>query len=181
MKPVIAQLTLKLIKFFLLLLFLLPSVGGTQSSSSYLEKLIALPQRGIQTPAGDQLDTLIASTPPQMAQGLSGIKESEFKRNQALFFNYKTSAPRRFWMPDTYFGLDLLFLSSTLKITHIVRKLKHHKGRQGKIPTTKAYPCRYVVELRSDGEIAKKLRVGDQLKWTPLASEGRESKTRSSK
>jgi len=100
-------------------------------------------------------------------QGLSGVKPEDFAHDQGMLFFYLADEERHFWMPDTYFDLDLFYLDHELRILDIVRKLPHYIGRSNPqlIPRARSVWSRHVLEMKSGSPIAQKLQVGDQLKW----------------
>jgi uncharacterized membrane protein (UPF0127 family) len=125
------------------------------------------------TQDGKLIKVELAISPEQQAQGLSGRKKGSLKANQGMLFVYKGEGYRSFWMPDTYFDLDIFFLNKDLVITHVERNVPHHPGRQEppKIARTKSIKCLYVLEMDASSPLSKKLKVGHQLKWltsTPL-------------
>lgn len=112
-----------------------------------------------------KVETIISETDAQKNLGLSGTKDKEFRKNQAMLFKYKKDGPRKFWMPNTYFNLDIFFIDSNFKIVAVERDVPHHPGVQEPpaIYRTKLYHCRHVLEMRSDSPLAKKLEVGQKI------------------
>jgi uncharacterized membrane protein (UPF0127 family) len=133
------------------------------------DKLIKImpSQITLKTASGKILKTKLSVTPQQQTQGLSGTGDGEFKKDEAmLFFNIYTRM-RNFWMPDTYFNLDIFFLDENFKIIDVDRNVKHHIGRNNfeKIPRAKAVKSRHVLELRADSEISKEIKIGQAISW----------------
>ena len=128
--------------------------------SQYEVKILQLPQ-------GKKLYTFIAQSAGQQAQGLSGLKGEEFATNFAMFFPGKADMPRTFWMPDTYFDLDIFFLDKNLRVIDMQRNVPHHPGRQEPptITRTKSVHSRHVLEIKSSSPLAKEIRIGQQLKF----------------
>ena len=118
-------------------------------------------------PSGKILQTKLALTPEQKTQGLSGVRRDQFQMNQAMLFVYPQKGARAFWMPDTYFNLDIFFLDHNLKVLSLERNLAAHPGRlePPKIQRTKAYMAQHVLELRSDSPLAGEIKVGTSLRW----------------
>lgn len=141
----------------LALLFVLVSC---QSESRKLSRDIELI-----TPKNDVIETRLAITLPEQEQGLSGVKPEDFKDTQAMFFYYDADGDKYFWMPDTYFDLDLFYLDKDLKVIDVVRKLPHHIGRhnQDLIPRARGVWCRHVLEMKASSPLAAQIQVGDQL------------------
>mgnify|MGYP003999875497 CR=1 FL=1 len=131
-------------------------------------------QRGIlTTPRSKTIETIVAETASQQTQGLSGVKAESFKENQAMIFYYPTEGYRSFWMPDTYFNLDIFFLSPKLKILAIERNVAHHPGKSEPpaIARTPTIYCAHVLELKAGSSISKELAVGDILTWSSKTSQ----------
>lgn len=121
----------------------------------------------------DEIITVrMAITSEDQAKGLSGVKEHQFAENEGMLFYYEKAGPRSFWMPDTYFDLDLFFLDKDLNVLAIHRGLKAHPGRQEPpvIERTEIYYCRHVLEMKHSSAIAKKIKRGDKLKWKSFPS-----------
>lgn len=138
----------------------------------------------IATPDGKLLKVELALTDKAQVQGLSGRKKGSLKANEGMLFVYKSESSRSFWMPDTYFDLDIFFINKDFVITNIERNVPHHPGRKEPpaIPRTKSYKSKYVLEMDAASPLSKKLLVGHSLKWLgnpiPKASPSKtESKT----
>lgn len=119
------------------------------------------------TPQGEIIETTLAITPEQQEQGLSGVKADDFSDNQGMLFYYLTDDEKNFWMPDTYFDLDLIYLDQNLKIIDIIRKLPHYIGSNNEslIPRARGVWCRHTLEMKASSPISKTLKIGDSLKW----------------
>jgi uncharacterized membrane protein (UPF0127 family) len=124
------------------------------------------------TKKGHEIRLRIAKTDKEKTQGLSGIQSNQFKEDEGMFFYYKKKNFRQFWMPDTYFDLDIIFLDENLKIVHIDRKVKAHPGRSQNPPIarTKTVYCRYVLEIKSDSPLSREVQVGNVLRWKSSSS-----------
>ena len=108
----------------------------------------ALSEGVFTTPRGEAIKTRLAITAKDQEQGLSGLQPSEFDDDQGMFFFYAEDSDKFFWMPDTYFDLDLFYLDHNLVVLDIVRKLPHHKGRHNEalIPRARGVWCRHTLE-----------------------------------
>ena len=143
----------------LLILFTLAACQSeSQDPLKYLE---------FKSPAGDLIKTSLVFTPKDMEQGLSGVKSEDFADDQGMLFFYLEDQEMRFWMPDTYFDLDLFFLDKDLKILDVIRKLPHYIGRANPdlIPRARGVWGRYVLEMKATSPISAKLQIGDKLEW----------------
>lgn len=119
------------------------------------------------TPAGQTVDTTLSISESDQNQGLSGVKEGDFDDDQGMLFFYLDDFEKYFWMPDTHFDLDLIYLDKDLKIIDIVRRAPHYVGRANPdlIPRIRGVWCRHVLEMRSSSAISQALKIGDQFKW----------------
>ncbi|MDO9182287.1 MAG: DUF192 domain-containing protein, partial [Bacteriovorax sp.] len=121
----------------------------------------------IKNPSGASVNLSLALTKEQHTHGLSGLKTKDFKINEGMLFVNTEMGPRRFWMPDTYFNLDIIFLDKDLKIVGIEKNVPAHPGNS-EPPTiykTETYNAQYVLETKSGASFSKKLKINDQLKF----------------
>jgi hypothetical protein len=100
-------------------------------------------------------------------RGLSGTRDSEWPDDQGMLFIYDEDGEHGFWMPDTYFDLDLIFLDGNFKIIDIERKVPHFIGRypEDRIPRARVVWSRHVLEMKAKSAVSQKLKVGDQLRF----------------
>ena len=130
-------------------------------------------------PSGRLIKTVLLYSVKEHEVGLSGTKAHEFDDNEGALFWYDARGVRRFWMPDTYFNLDLVFLDSALRIIDIDENLEAHPGREEPpaIKFSKSVRARHVLEIKSSSDFARSLKVGDQLQvLSPLNLSQIESK-----
>ena len=73
----------------------------------------------------------------------------------------------KFWMPNTYFDLDLFFLDKNFKVLKVLRKVPAHPGLETPPPIFRAKPffCRHVMEMRADSPLAAEIYEGTTLQW----------------
>jgi uncharacterized membrane protein (UPF0127 family) len=145
-------------------------ISETQSNTSTLTlapHLASMQSGRFQTPEGKSLTAILAITASEHERGLSAVKPQEWPVDHAMFFASLEDNYRTFWMPDTYFDLDIFFLDKDLKIVAIERKVAHHPGRENEstIARTRSYLCRHVLEMSSDSSLSLSLNVGDKLSW----------------
>lgn len=124
------------------------------------------------TPAGNTIQTTLAIDPKDQEQGLSGVKPEDFEDDQGMLFFYVGDEERHFWMPDTYFDLDLFYLDKDLKVIDIIRKLPFYVGRANLdlVPRARGVWCRHTLEMKATSAIAQRLKLGDTLKWNGKAT-----------
>ena len=146
-------------KFLTLLLFVL--IYSCQSESQDPLKKVILEFNG------EEIKTTIVYTPEEQSQGLSGVKPEDFDDNQGMLFFNTEEEERNFWMPDTYFDLDLFYLDKDLKVIDIVRKLPHYIGRANPslIPRARPVFCRHVLEMKASSVLSQKIQIGDHFTW----------------
>ncbi|WP_034727945.1 DUF192 domain-containing protein [Bacteriovorax sp. BSW11_IV] len=165
MNTFISQNTTNLIRNIGLIALLLVSF-----QSEALAKKTLLEENGVhkvQIEKGAEINVHVAVTDIEQAQGLSGVKKEDFATNQAVLFYYPDDGQRQFWMPDTHFNLDIFFLDKDLKVLNVERNVPAHPGMTEPPPIARTglYTCRYVLELRADSDLAKKIKKGTVLKW----------------
>ena len=119
------------------------------------------------TPKGETIETRLAITAQDQTQGLSGIRNENFNDDEGMLFVYTQDGERYFWMPDTYFDLDIFYLDQNFKILDINRKVPHYIGRNNpdNIPRARPVYARHVLELKSSSPISQNLKIGDTLNW----------------
>lgn len=143
------------------------TINIVQDDISIAPHLKNMNSASAETPDGKSLPLILAITPEEQEKGLSGVQPNEWPGEFAMLFPSLEDTYRTFWMPDTYFDLDIFFLDKDLKIIGIERKVKHHPGRENEklIPRTRSYLCRHVMEMHSDSSISLSLNVGDKITW----------------
>ncbi len=148
----------------------LPKVSQISNDSKYSPE--DLRKGEITLKSGEKIKIRIALSTKEQERGLSGVKRADFADDEGMLFFYSESQYRRFWMPDTYFNLDIFFLDKQLNILQIQRDVQHYIGRKNPqlIPTTKTIFSRHILEMKSSSPISKKLHPGDKLIWSSSPS-----------
>lgn len=145
------------------------------STSSYPNKSASkreLPQLQLPTAvmgisSGKNFQVYLAVSDSEQTLGLSAIPDENWSADDGMLFWYEEDSPKSFWMPDTYFNLDIFFLDKDLKIIAVERNVPHYIGREHPetIPRTASYFCRHVLELKSSSDLAKNIQTGETLTW----------------
>lgn len=143
------------------------------NNSCTTEKIKILPLHKIKratllTTSKNKIKTSLAITPQEQQRGLSGVMKKDFSDNQAMLFFNTSDAKRSFWMPNTYFNLDIFFLDKNLKVIDVDRNVQHypHPITDPKlIPRARSVISRHVLEMKSSSKISKNIRIGDRLRW----------------
>lgn len=118
------------------------------------------------TPDGSVINASVAETPDEQTQGLQNVQEDEFADNDGKLFFYLRDSARTFWMPNTFFDLDIIYLDRNLKITDIVRDVPHYTGNvNSEIPRAPTITSRHVLEMKADSPVADNLKEQDILQW----------------
>lgn len=151
----------------ILVLLLFSSCHSNDKQLSAFEKLQDYEKRTLILPSGEKIQTFIAQGVKQQVQGLSGVQEKDFTNEMAMLFPGDEDMERKFWMPDTYFNLDIFFLDKDMKVVEIERDVPFHPGRSEPPPIarTKTVYCRHVLEMKSTSALAKKIRLSQILRW----------------
>ncbi|MDH4468302.1 MAG: DUF192 domain-containing protein [Bacteriovoracaceae bacterium] len=126
-----------------------------------------LPISVLKNSKGNNFKTYLAVSVSEQTLGLSELKDEEWGQDDSMFFWSEEDSDRAFWMPDTYFNLDIFFLDKDLKVVGVERNVPFHIGRENpeSIPRTKTYFSRFVLELKSSSNVSKEIQVGDTLTW----------------
>jgi uncharacterized membrane protein (UPF0127 family) len=126
----------------------------------------------ISNSANKKVDLRLSITRAQHAQGLSGIKPSDFRVDEGMLFVNDKMDMRQFWMPDTYFNLDIIYLDQDLKIVAIEKNAPAHPGTTEPpvIYRAKAYRAQFVLETKASSPFSKDLKIGDKLNWISSTS-----------
>lgn len=115
----------------------------------------------------DKILVKLAIDMDTQVKGLSGTRDADWPNDQGMLFVYEEEGGHGFWMPDTYFDLDLIFMDKDFKIIDIERQVPHFIGRfpEDRIPRARVVWSRHVLEMKAKSEVSKRLKVGDQLRF----------------
>lgn len=168
---------MKLLQILLLLVSLLSCGGGGGSDSSgngnpdgpvTSEDTRRDPLESVElvTPDGTVINASLADTAREQTQGLQNVQEEEFGVNDGKLFFYLRDSARTFWMPNTFFDLDIFYLDEELKIIEVVRDVPHYTGNvDSEIPRAPTITSRHVLEMKADSPVADNLNEQDVLQW----------------
>lgn len=165
----ITQSALNFIKKFLQLCLSLSllSFAGPGCSANSASAFKDLDFAQLELPSGALIKVYIARSPDEQKKGLSSIASHEFKDNEAMLFPATKMQWRQFWMPDTHFDIDVIFLSKDFYVLDIHRSLpKTQKGTPKRlIPKSKTVYSQHVLELKSSSPYASQITPGMILEW----------------
>lgn len=135
----------------------------------------------LMTKGKEIIKTTMAITPKDQEKGLSGTQSADWDDDQGMLFFYLEDSELAFWMPDTYFDLDIFYLDKDLKVVDVVRKVPHFIGKMpyASIPRVRPVWARHVLEMKAGSKISDSIKVGDSLQLqSPMTLQQIESKIR---
>ena len=149
-------------KSFLLILLLVSSAGcggcdtnsGTAASEASTSQVILIDGAGTENTVTVEL----ADTPEKRATGL--MFRQSLDPNAGMLFVYTSDSTDAYFMKNTLISLDLIFISSDLKIEAIAKETIPFSENL----ITSDQPFRYVLEVRAGYTTAHNLTVGDSVK-----------------
>jgi len=158
-------------KYFKLVLLLfcitgsLSSCCGNKSSGADLSRYKT---GSFALPNADVFTVYIAETSSQQYFGLRKIKVQNFDARMGMLFPQDQMLIRQFWMPETFFDLDIVFMDQNFLILDIHRALKHYpfKAKQGEVPMSRKVLSQHVLEVKSYSSLASRLQIGMKLAFT---------------
>lgn len=98
------------------------------------------------------------------AQETGLMKRDSMPQDHGMIFVFPAEEPRWFWMKNTRFPLDIIFLNTGGQVVSI-RQMEAYDLTQ--IPSDA--PARYAIELNRGAAEAAGVKVGDQLVIPPEA------------
>lgn len=102
----------------------------------------------------------VADTDATRARGLGG--RAALAADQGMLFVYQPARQQCFWMKDTRFALDIIWLDDQQRVIHIASNAKPESYPNTFCP---GQPASYVIELRA-GEVARHtIELGDRLSF----------------
>lgn len=153
-----------------LVLMLTVSVGGALyyydwRTESRLTPMTFVNPDGSETPA---FKLEVVNTPAGRSKGL--MFRRTMKTNHGMVFVFPDSAPRSFYMKNTYLPLDMLFLDAQ----HTVVGLLENVPILNTEPRAVAAPAQYVIELNAGTSKAHGITIGSRARYQrplPAATE----------
>lgn len=115
-----------------------------------------------------EVDLLLARTNAERSKGY--MFRRYIPKNQGMLFVYKYPHIMSYWMKNTMLPLDLVLLSSDLKVVEFILKMEPGYGFQD--AELKHYiskkPAKYAIEFNAGTVESLDIRIGDELKISPL-------------
>ena len=149
------------------------SLGLLFSLTTFSEAKVEQNKTLMTNPLGKSINLRLSVTKEEHTKGLSGLKPTEFSDKEGMLFINENVAPRQFWMPDTYFNLDIIFLGPSLEVIGIEKNVPAHPGMKEPpaIYRTGIYQAQYILETKAGSSFSNALKVGEKLKWINSPSE----------
>jgi uncharacterized membrane protein (UPF0127 family) len=104
----------------------------------------------------------IAKTHEEQERGL--MKRDSMPQDHGMIFVFATEEPLTFWMKDTRFALDILFLDSHGKVVSSFQMKPYDLSN-----TSSEFPAQYAIELNAGAVKDAGAKVGDVLDVPPAA------------
>jgi uncharacterized membrane protein (UPF0127 family) len=136
-----------------LALLILALVASVPASAEGLESLQIVTASGAHT-----FKVEIAADDETRERGL--MNRRFMPADHGMLFEFPDTAPVSFWMKNTYIPLDMIFISASGTVTHIVANAEPLSERI--IPS--GPPCRAVLELNGGVAASIGLAVGDKVR-----------------
>jgi uncharacterized membrane protein (UPF0127 family) len=108
----------------------------------------------------DTFHIWIAETPAQQEQGLMWIRQ--LPADHGMLFVLGTMRPMHMWMKNTYVPLDMLFVDTTGKITHIT----HNATPLSEEIISSGGDVAGVLEILGGEARRREIQVGDRLLYS---------------
>jgi uncharacterized membrane protein (UPF0127 family) len=110
----------------------------------------------------------VARSEPEQEKGL--MKRDSMEPDHGMIFVFGEEVVRSFWMKNTRFPLDILFLDSSGKVVSI-----HQMRAYDETNTSSDSPAQYAIELNKGAAGASGVKVGDVLQIPKAARAEEES------
>ena len=143
------------------------SCKDSNSSNKSITKEVTFTKEGelhLKKAANDSLikivDLEIAETEYETQTGL--MYRSSMKDNQAMLFIFEVEQPRSFYMKNTEFSIDIIFINSKKEIVNIHKNAKPYD--KSSLPSEG--PIKYVLEINAGLSDKWGLEKGGLIDWS---------------
>lgn len=110
----------------------------------------------------------VANTQASEEHGL--MERDSMPENHGMIFVFSNERVLEFWMKNTRFPLDILFVDSDGKVVSIKRMEAYDLHT-----TSSVFPAKYAIELNAGQAQLSGIKVGDQLSIPAAAKDSREA------
>jgi len=104
----------------------------------------------------EQFALEVARSPAEQETGL--MKRDSMPKDHGMIFVFPNDEVRKFWMKNTRFALDILFLDAKGKVVSI-----HQMKAYDLHETSSDLPARYAVELNDGAAAESGVKTGDDV------------------
>lgn len=152
--------------YYLLTLFLLFSMGCKEEKKIVKTEVISFTKEGELSIFKGETDSLItrldieiASTPYETQTGL--MYRDGMEDDQAMFFIFEEPAYHSFYMKNTRFSIDIIFIDEQLRIASFKERAKplDENGLSSEVPV------QYVLEVNAGLAETWQLDIGDRISY----------------
>jgi uncharacterized membrane protein (UPF0127 family) len=166
MKKFIPYFT-RLFTYFLIFKFII-SCNFFSQATKEIEKNDLRQMKSLMLGHGNQQDCFkvyLAQSQQEQTRGLSFFQPEELSVNEGMLFIFEETGIREFWMPSTFFDLDLYFLNEQFYILdqHLGLKSFPHSEPRHLIPRSKKVRAKMVLEVHPQSALSQKLYPGLKL------------------
>ena len=113
--------------------------------------------------AGQEIKVDLALTDGEQAQGLSG--RPSLAEDEGMLFVFANPGKYLFWMKDMNFPIDMIWLSSDLKVVYIEKNATPESYPETFGPGPNDGEAKYVLEVVSGFSDKNNLQVGDEVNF----------------
>jgi hypothetical protein len=104
----------------------------------------------------------VARTPAEQETGL--MKRDSMPKDHGMIFVFPNDEVRKFWMKNTRFPLDIVFVGAKGRVVSISQMKAYDLNE-----TSSAEPARYAIELNEGAAAEAGAKTGDVLEIPPAA------------
>jgi uncharacterized membrane protein (UPF0127 family) len=112
---------------------------------------------------GQKIKVDLALTEVEQEQGLSGRKS--LNENEGMLFVFPQSGKYLFWMKDMNFPIDIIWLTSDMKVDYIKNNASPELYPETYGPGISDGNAKYVLEVSSGFANKNNLKVGDSIQF----------------
>jgi len=116
------------------------------------------PQGELVSIGGNTVHVTIVDTPEARTKGLSG--QGGLAEDEGMLFVFERDGKHSFWMKDMQFSIDILWISSAMRVVDIETRVSPQSYPKSFTPDS---PARYVLEVPAGYTEKHGVKEGDML------------------
>jgi len=113
---------------------------------------------------GTSISVDVSTTTAEIDQGLSG--RPTLGTLDGMLFIFNSPSLYRFWMPDMYFPLDMIWIGSDMKVVDISKDVPPLPNVNNPIFYQPDSPAQYVLEVNAGFSNAHNIVPGDSVEFS---------------